>query len=101
MSEIRSVFDFRVMFFDSLFFREVIVKKPKFHEKKSRKIHIFDNNFPKIKCVTKPHPEIKNWEYFRHSDTLTTFWGAFKKMYDICEVGVKVRKMHLEMQYKP
>ena len=39
-----------------------------------------------------PHPEIKNWEYFRHFDTLTTFWGAFKKMYGPCEVGVEMRK---------
>ena len=46
------------------------------------KFRFFDNNFPKTKCVTKDPKEIKNGLNFRHFDTLTTFWGAFKKMFD-------------------
>ena len=62
MSEIESVFDFRMAFCDTLSFREVIVEKPKFHGKKVRKNHIFDNNFLKTNCVKKDSSEIKNWE---------------------------------------
>ena len=54
MSEIESVFDFRMGVFEPPIFREVIVEKPKFHEKKSRKKHIFKFFCVRKSCFPKP-----------------------------------------------
>ena len=76
------IFDLRTIFFNTVCFREVIVENVIFSDFFSMKFRFFDNNFPKIKCVTKGSSEIKNGPNFRRFDTLITFWGAFKKKFD-------------------
>ena len=64
-------------------------KKLIFWEFLNPKIHLFRDFFFLSWVINFSLAEIKTWDYFRHFDTLTTFWGALKKMYCNIENGVK------------